>query len=235
MNVNIAMSIDRADELLDDLKREYDKSLEDQAVSARAVHFTHEVCERLRSVLDRLARLYWEKHVAPALAADDCARATIYFPVTNDQNSFRSVMGRWRWGAVQRQHLALEQYLLDLQPFSKPDNDWLRILSELAVASKHLDLVPQKRKEDKRVIVSGGNGSVSWGPGVTFGGGVSIMGAAIDPQTQRIIPSAGLNEKIEIWVSFLIDGYNINALGFCSDACQKVRGIAESMTRDFNL
>lgn len=56
MHSNIKASLDRADELLKELLAEYNKSLHNKDVSARATQLTHEVCERLRSVLDRLAR-----------------------------------------------------------------------------------------------------------------------------------------------------------------------------------
>jgi len=232
---NIRMSLDRADELLEEMKQEYDRSLRSHNVSTRAVHFTHEVCERLRSVLDRLARLYWERQIAPHIGDEDRSKASIYFPIAVDQNSFDSILGRWRWKTVKSQHDALEKYLLGLQPFSDKENDWLRILNELAIASKHIDLIPQRRMAQRRMTVTdGGGNSVSWGPGVTFGSGVSIMGAPVDARTQRIVPTAGISETQEVWVSFLIEGYNIDPLSFCADACRQVRGIANYMTGRFS-
>ena len=70
---------------------------------------------------------------------------------------------------------------------------------------------------------------------MTFGGGVSVMGAPINPATQRIVPTPGVTEKIETWVSFVIEGYHVNAAGFCKEACQKTRKIAEEMTGVFGL
>lgn len=236
MNVNLEMSLDRADELLSDLKAEYGKSLQSQSVSPRAIHFTHEICERLRSVLDRVARLYWEKHIAPALQPVDRDKASVYFPIVEKREAFDSVMGRWRWSSIKSQHSAIEQYLLALQPFVDAKNEWLRIVNEMAISSKHIDLVPQKRTEERRVTVSGpGGGGVSYGSGVTFGAGVSIMGAPVDPRTQRIIPTAGVTEKIETWVSFVIDKHNVNALGFCTESCKKTREIATDMAGQFGI
>lgn len=236
MNTNIEMSMERADELVSDMEEEYNKSLQSRAVSNRAVHFTHEVCERLRSVLDRLARLYWEKHISPLLADEDRPKATIYFPITADKNSFDSVMGRWRWKAIRSQHEALENYLEGLQPFTDKKNDWLRILNDLAVASKHIDLVPQKRISERRVSVSSPHGStVSYGSGVTFGSGAYIFGAPVDPKTQRIVPTPGVTEREETWVSFLIDGYNVEPLAFCKEASREVRTIANFMHGRFAI
>ena len=89
--------------------------------------------------------------------------------------------------------------------------------------------------EQRRITVSRpGGGAVSWGPGVTFGGSVSVMGAPIDPRTQRIVPTPGVT-KIETWVSFNIQGYGVNAAAFCAEACKNVRRIATEMSEQFGL
>ena len=236
MHPNIAASLDRVDELNRELVAEYNRALHAMHVTARATQLTHEVCERLRSVLDRLARLYWERKIAPPLSEDDRKAAAIYFPVAADQHSFDSTLGRWRWKSVREQHQEISDYLLQKQPFTNASNDWLRILNDLAVQGKHIDLVPQKREEARRITVARPrDGAVSWGPGVTFGGGVSVMGAPIDPTTQRIMSTPGVTETIETWVSFVIEGYGVNAAGFCADACRSTRQIAEEMTARFRL
>lgn len=260
LNPNISMSLDRADELAADMEREHQRSLQKREVSARAVHLTHEVCERLRSVLDRLARAYWEKHVAPDLPEEDREAAVIYFPIVKKNEAFDAVMGRWRWKAIKDQHQPIADYLRSLQPYVSSSNDLLRILNELALQSKHIDLVPQKRVEQRRVAVTGPNGGqVSWGGnslnfgpgggialgpggGISFGpggtqffGNASAMGAPIDPRTQRIIPTPGHSDRIEIWVSFQIDRFNVDALRFCADIRRRVREIAVQMSNEFDL
>jgi hypothetical protein len=232
---NIAGTLDRADELLRDLLAEYDKCLAGHNVSQRAIQLTHEVCERLRSVLDRTARQYWEQKVSPALPQADRDAATVYFPISDSQQSFDSTMGRWRWKAVRVQHQAIYDHLFALQPFIKAENRWLHVLNEMAVASKHIDLEPQARRDSKRVTVTRGNSSVSWTSGVSFGGGVAIMGAPIDPATQRIVPTPGVTESVELWVGFLIPQHGVNAAGFCSEACQKVRSIIDDVYSKFGL
>ncbi len=235
MNQNLALSLDRADELLKELLAEYDASLQAKVVNPKAVHLTHEVCERLRSVLDRVARRYWDLHIAPNLSDDDKRAAGVYFPIAPDQNGLDSILGRWRWKTVRAQHQAIYDYFLKYQPFQHPANKWLVILNDLAVQGKHIDLVPQRRLEEHRVTVTGHGASVNWGPGVTFGGGVSVMGAPIDPATQRIMPTPGVTERVERWVSFVIEGHGVNAAGFCNEACAKTRRIVTEMTDQFGL
>lgn len=236
MNPNIATSLDRADELLADLVAQYNASLQAKEVSARAIHLTHEVCERLRSVLDRTMRRYWEKHISPSLSAEDRKAATVYFPVSIDQNGFDSTLGRWRWKAVRIAHQDVYEYLLSQQPFTSSTNCWLTILNDLAVQGKHIDLVPQKRNETVQITVTGaGGGSVSWGPGVSFGSGVYVVGAPVDPQTQRIVPTPGVSEKMETWVSFMIQGHDVDAGEFCRNACRDTRLMVTHLSDKFGL
>jgi len=92
-------------------------------------------------------------------------------------------------------------------------------------------LTPQKRIETRRIKVSRPEGgSVSWDPSsVRFGKGVNIMGAPIDPDTQRIIPTAGVTEQVELWVSFVFENHRVNAFGFCKEACEKTRDLIKEM------
>lgn len=235
MLTHIEGTLDRADELYQDLMAEYERSLSNKQVSDRAVQLTHEVCERLRSILDRTAHRYWDLHISPNLSKADRKAASIYFPIAPDQGGLDSILGRWRWKGVREQHQPVYDFLLELQPFSDSKNRWLAILNDLAVKGKHIDLVPQTRTEQRRVTVSRAGGSVSWGPGVTFGRGVSVMGAPINPDTQRIVPTDGVTEKIENWVSFLIADHGVNAVGFCKEARTKTRQIATNMSDQFGL
>jgi hypothetical protein len=174
-----------------------------------------------------------------------------------------STLGSWRWKSVKDQHQSLYDYLLALQP-SADKNKWLTVLFSLAVQGKHVDLVPQKRIEHRVTKVEKvGVGSMSWGQGpsggfigfgpgssigfrpggaigfgqggVTFHGNVAAMGTPIDPTTQRIVPQPDVTERVEIWVNFIIQGHDLNAAGFCKEACRETRRIVQQMTDKFGL
>jgi len=70
---------------------------------------------------------------------------------------------------------------------------------------------------------------------VKFGPNVEVMGAPVDPITQRIVPIPGVSEQVEIWVSFVLEGYGVDALGFCKEACQNTRVLVETMVSIFQL
>ena len=231
MNPELESMLDRADELLGDLEDEYGKCLQAQDVTGRAKNLTHEVLEKLRNALDHTMRQAWGKYLAPTLLEGNREHTLVYFPIAKDLHSFRSTLGRANRGKVDKVDKSLYNFLLKKQPFSSKENRWLELLAQIAAEGKHIVFTPQKRTETRRITVSRpGGGSVSWNPSsVEFNEGVQILSAPIDPKTQRITPTPGVTEQVEIWVSFIFNGYGVNALGFCKEACQKTRTLIEEM------
>ncbi len=231
MDSELESMLDRADELLKDLEDEYKKCLQNQSITERAKNLTNEVIEKLRNALDHTMRRGWEKHIAPNLSKQRKKSATVYFPIVSNLESFRSTLGRGHMIDLDGVHKKLYEFLLMKQPFQSGENQWLSLLAKIAPEGKHVRLTPQKRTEARRIKVSRGeNGHVSWDQSsVKFGAGVSIMGAPVDPTTQRIVPTPGVTEQVEIWISFILEDYGVNALGFCKEACQKTRALIEEM------
>jgi hypothetical protein len=232
MDSELESIFERADELLQDLENEYQKCLKSQNVTKRAQNLTHEVLDKLRSALDHAMARAWLKYVAPNLSEKNKQRARVYFPITNDLDSLHSTLGRGCMSDLDKTCKNLYIFLLDKQPFSNQENRWLDLLTKIAGEGKHVQLTPQARTETSRISVSGHGGEVSWDPSsVKFGGagGVSILGAPIDPNTQRIVPTPGVTERVEVWVSFILEGYGVNALGFCKEACQKTKALIEEI------
>jgi len=231
MNLEIKSILDRADELLKDLEEEYKDCLQTHKITARAKNITHEVLEKLRSALDQTIMRAWGKYISPNLSDQQKKRARVYFPVAGDLNSFHSTLGRGSMTNLDKINKKFYDFLLNQQPFTSADNQWLDLLNKIAAEGKHIRLTPQKRIETNRVkVTSSSGGSVSWDPScVKYGSEVKVLGAPIDPRTQRIVPTPRVTEKLEIWVSFILEGYEVNALGFCKEACQKARVLTEEM------
>ncbi len=260
---NLAASLDRADEILKDLLTEYDSCFHSRNVSARAVQLTHEVCEKLNGVLDRTARRYWELCIFPILTEKDRKWAKVYFPITKDKANLDSTMGRWCWNNVRTDHQALYDYLLSQQPFENTGNRWIPVIHDLAVNSKHIDLIPQTRHEEviRTTVIGRDGGSVSWGPGgmtingpkanigfgpgggaicitsqgAVFSGDVRVMGVPVDTNVQRPLPTAGVIAKVDVWVRFLISGHSDDAAELCRVACIGTRRIVTEMCSLFGL
>jgi hypothetical protein len=189
------------------------------------------VLEKLRHALDHAMRGAWDKYVSPHLSEKDKKRAHVYFPITTDLGFFRSKLGEGRMRDLNKVHKELYDFVLKKQPFSSNDNKWLELLAKIAAEGKHVKLAPQKLIDTRRIKVSRPNGSsVSWDPSaVKFGSEVRVLGAPIDLNTQRIVPTPEVIEEDEIWVSFILDDYGLNALGLCKEMCQKTRVLIEEM------
>ena len=155
---NIAATLDRADEVRAELVKEYQKPLEQKNINAKATQLTHEVCGLLNSALDRIARRYWEKHISAKLTEEERKKATIYFPVAADADGFDSTLGRWQWKRVRNDHQPIYDSMLANQPFSSAKNKWLSVVKDLAIQGKHIDLIPQKRTEERRIEVANDGG-----------------------------------------------------------------------------
>lgn len=238
MDAELRGMLDRAGELLVTLEEEYNSCLKAQNVTERAKNITHEILEKLRNALDHTMRKAWERYISQGLSSQDIRRARIYFPICDDLSSFRSTLGRGIMADLDITNPHLYSFLLDLQPFSSSENNWLRILREVAAKGKHIKLMAQKREEFRRinVIALRGEGSVSWDPSsVRFGSGVRILGAPIDPRTQRVVPTPGVSERIETWVSFTLEGYGVNAIGFCREAYDNTSKVVKDMISIFRL
>ncbi len=231
MDSELESMFDRADELISDLEDEYNNCLKAQKVSERAKNLAPEIVVKLRSALDHAMRWAWNKHVSPNLVEQDRKRAHVYFPITSGLGSFRSRLGEGRMSDLDKVHKKLYDFLLRKQPFSAEENRWLDLLTKIAAEGKHIRLTPQKLTEKmRRITVSTPSGAVSWdASSVRFGAGVAIMGAPVDPVTQRVVPTRGVVERLDILVVFVFDTYGVDVLTFCKEACQKTRALIEEM------
>lgn len=223
----------RADKLLSDLQLEYDKCLSQKEVPTDALNLTHEVIEKCANALDQLMHHCWEVRIAPKLT--NIPKRGGYFPAARDEQSFKSTLGQWNAADLDTIDPAFAKVLRQYQPLKNEVNNWLVELRTLS-SKKHTGLVPQKKFEERRVsVTSSGCGSVSWGSGVRFGSGVSVLGAPIDPRTQLPIPTAGVQTTVEIWVNFVIEGTNLNAVAFCNQAVKGTKEILTNFALSLNI
>ena len=142
MSSEVGSMLDRADELLRELEGEYKNCLKAQNVTERAKNLTHEVLEKLRNALDHTIRRAWDNYIEPNLSKRDKERAIVYFPIVSDLNSFRSMLGRGCMADLDKVHKKLYDFLLKKQPFPSGDNQWLKLLAEIAAEGKYVILTP---------------------------------------------------------------------------------------------
>ena len=235
MNSQLQSQFDRAEELLKELEQEYNNALNNKKVTDKAINLTHEVLSKIRAIFDQAMYQYFSKKIAPSLTIKENQKAKVYFPITNSENSLRSTLGRGMMSDLKSKNPTVYNLLKSVQPYTNNSNRWLKLLNQFSVKGKHICLIPQKRKTQKRISVRNASGSqVSWDPNcVKFGSGSKIFGAPVDPTTQNIIPTPGVESKKEIWVSFNFEGTNINALGLCKEVIQKSKNLIADFMKLF--
>lgn len=165
------------------IRKQYDDALHAQQVPTALLVEIKAYLADLRSALDYLSH--------KIVGTDG------NFPVCAHANDFA--------GRFQNVDPATRAVLAKWQPYQ--GNDWLKWFNVLNNKNKHVTLVPQTRREmvETRVTAPGQTGGVSWGPGVTFGSGVSVMGVPIDPRTQLPVPNNIVRTERITWVSFDFD------------------------------
>lgn len=213
----------RAGDQIQKIEAEYQKSLHAQVVDPELRVDIKNACENLRSALDYVARDIRERYCSAAPA-----NARFYFPILPDQQTFDSRLDEWFPGLRQVAPKIVAS-LEARQPF-KAGREWIGQFNQVNNENKHGDLVEQTRSEHVRTTVTGtGGGQVSWGPGVTFGSGVSIMGVPVDPRTQLPVPHPSVKVERMTWVDFQFADIGISALGLLKATLAGVREIEEEI------
>ncbi|RMH34230.1 MAG: hypothetical protein D6690_11080 [Nitrospirae bacterium] len=215
--------IKKCKEAMVDLKRDYEASLQAKEVSEELKVDIKNVLENLRSCLDYVARDVHEKYV-------DGDPGRLYFPIRSSVKDFEQAMAK-NYGGVKTTAPGIYAVFEKVQPFNDP---WLGTFNRLNNDNKHENLVEQTRTETRRVTVSskGGGGSVSWGSGVTFGSGVSVMGVPIDPRTQMPVPNSIVETRVEIWVDFKFAENNESVIPFLERSIGRVEQLCDDIYKE---
>lgn len=218
MDQDIQSQLDRAKELLQELERACNTDLQAKDVSGKTKNLSQEVLLKIRHLLDQSIYKFFEKYYFPNLSEADKKSAKVYFPIVSKKEDLKSVFGRAKMSDLEISHQEFYEFISSVQPYNQ-NYLWLKHLLDF-VSDKHIKLTPQTKIETRRITVSRTGSSVSWGPGVTFGGGVSVMGVPIDPATQMPVPNNVAETKVENWVSFLFEGSDVNVLGLCKKSVE---------------
>lgn len=198
------------------LKSDYEASLHEKHVREALKVGIKNIFENLRSCLDYMAHDIFESHCATARKP-----SRLYFPIRQSHQEFGNAIASDFPGlsAVSPQTVRI---LEAVQPFN---DSWLGQFNKLNNHNKHQDLVEQTRTEQRQVTVSRGDSSVSWGPGVTFGSGVSVVGVPIDPKTQMPVPNSVANTEVVTWVDFKFADIDQQVLPFIEKSIANIRQV----------
>lgn len=196
-----------------ELKAAYDTSLHEKHVREDLKVLIKNIFENLRSCLDYIAQDTFESHCATSKKPD-----RLYFPIRSTAPEFSLAVSK-DYPGLQGAAKNVYDLLDSVQPYQDP---WLAQFNKLNNHNKHQDLVEQTRTESRHVTVSRGGGSVSWGPGVSFGLGVSVVGVPIDPKTQMPVPNTIAKTEVVIWVDFRFKEIDQPVLPFVETSIKNV-------------
>jgi hypothetical protein len=225
--IDIEALLKRAETTLQKISSEYNNSLHSKTVSADLRIDIKDYFSNLRSILDYIAHNIVDKYCPNVNPKNN-----LYFPIRADLNAFVAEMTK-SYPDLITNNKTVYDILENLQPFKKDENKWLTFFNKLNNENKHERLVAQTRTETKNVTVTGqGGGSVSWGSGVTFGSGVSIMGVPIDPNTQLPIPNNIVKTEIVTWVDFQFENINVSALWLTKESFKQISQIYSDLKNE---
>lgn len=199
-----------------DLKGAYNSSLHEKHVREDLKVDIKNIFENLRSCLDYLAHDIFET-LCPSAKTPE----RLYFPIRSTASEFNQAINK-DYPNIQTTSKVVYDILEAIQPYRDP---WLGQFNRLNNDNKHQDLVEQTRIESRQVTASRSGGSVSWGPGVTFGSGVSVMGVPIDPRTQMPFPNNVLNVEVVTWVDFRFKDNGVSVLPFIENSLKNIEKV----------
>lgn len=229
MDAELKSVLDRADELLQDLLQEYDKCVGTQNVTFRAQNLFHEVLLQLRSALDMTMVRIWEKYAAPNLGENerpDVARR-VSFPICETPKKFKKALAKIHIRHIEQDEKELYDLILKAQPFCTKRAD-LANLKDWSNLGKHVRLVRHECDARPATRVTTHQGTMIYTHGVRFHG-QHIMGAPIDPVTDRIVPAPNVQIEDITYVSFALEDSETNPIVFCQSLCQSTRKFLEML------
>jgi len=224
-----------AREQLEDVKKEYQLSLNAKTIAVKLQISIKNLLENLRSALDYCAREVEERCVPTQPPA-----GRVYFPIAkrgSAKQDFRSLIGSNLPGLLQARSDVVD-LLAAFQEFSSQDNDWLPDLATLCNENKHEQLTPQVRRESRQLQIESDGVSISLGEGaqISMGSGTAIqMGRMTIPGGQTFGPRApprvsGPGKvKDVVWVSFAFAAISRSVLPFLEQAIAGVEKILNTI------
>jgi hypothetical protein len=217
---SIEALLKKAKQDLASLKTAYETSLHEKHVRDDLKVTIKNIFENLRSCLDYLAQDIFESYCRSSKKP-----SRLYFPIRETATEFSAAIVK-DYPGLSTSAKNVVDTLEAVQPYRDP---WLGQFNKLNNHNKHQELVEQTRTETRTVKVSGRQGSVTWGPGVKFGGGVKVIGVPIDPRTQMPVPNTVTKTEVITWIDFRFKDVNESVLAFVNKSVQNIEGVFQKL------
>jgi len=220
---------------LRDIEHAYDQSLHEKEIKSSLLIGIKNIMENLRSALDYTARGIFEKY---GNSSNPTPR--IYFPYAwnglsrADFRSKRIVENCIPGINSSRPDIVakIESY----QQFDSPRNNWLPLFMEINNENKHQQLIPQERREKKKLVLSSngrtmtlsGKMTLSKGHQMKMGKMIIPGGQTIDTSNPPVFKGEGTAE-ILTWTSFHFSSNNQPVLPFLKACIEGTESIINDL------
>lgn len=232
MDKDIKSQIERAKELLNELKKSCNSDIATKSISGKTKNLTQEVLTKMRHTLDQCMYKFFEKIIAPTLSETEKREAKIYFPITKKHAGLKSILGRGKMANLETKHSEIYKFLEAIQPYNT-DFQWLDDFSRFA-NEKHIRLTPQELNEKNETILS--NTVRVSGDKVKMKGCL-INGIPINSENINATPlnqfDPRLQAKRKTWISFNFKESNINIIWLCNKAVYDLEKVIDDFFTKF--
>jgi hypothetical protein len=223
---NVGVLLRKIDEAVEEVRSHYEADLAAQHISDEVLYAISHM------VTDCLAALDWTANAVKEKYGPTSGRSP-YFPLRGKPDEFERGLNEQIKGLRANQPQIADAFERH-QPY-QPGNAELGYLHAIGRVNKHQDFTAQTRTEERRVDVQFGGGSVSYGPGVTFGSGVSIGGVPVDPTTQRPVPHPSQTVTETIYVDWRFNDPPVSVLPTLESLARLVRSAVEDVRGEAQL
>ncbi|HDZ17798.1 MAG TPA: hypothetical protein ENH75_05885, partial [archaeon] len=152
---NITSMFNRAEELIEELMKEYKRCIESNNISEKAKNITHEIIEKYRNILDQSFRIYWDKKYKGKTRG-------VYFPISKKRRYFEKRLKEQKMLNLESEDPSMYKFLLSCQVFTNKNYQWLLDLSRIAGKGKHERFSGQIRKDFNIHLIESFGGKMSW-------------------------------------------------------------------------
>ncbi len=235
MNQDIKSQIDRAKELLEELKESCKLDLRNKIVSNRTKNLTQEVLIKMRHALDQSMYRFFEKIIAPTLSMSEKEKAKVYFPLVKNRLDLKPTLGMGKMINLDTKYPSIYKFLEAVQPYND-DYKWLNDFNKFA-NEKHIRLSPQEIKEENETTISN---AIRVGRGAkAIMRGCLVNGIPVDSEDINTTPLKDFDPRLNVkritWVSFNFEGSNINILWLCEKGVKDLEKLIENFSQVCDL
>ena len=228
MDPDIQAQLDRAKELMQELRNACMVDLQTNNISGRTKNLTQEVLLKMKHLLDQVIR----KFLVKAYPGSIKNSSNVYFPIVSDRKSL-GCLGNVKMSTIMIDYPDFYQFIDSVQPYNS-DYLWLQHLGNCS-KDKHIQLTPQTIKEENETNILGcfyvgGNDE---GANVSMDG--FINGIPVNSKDISAEPLENFDPRLGVqritWSSFVFSGTDINILQLCEksivDGEKIIRNILE--------